>query len=105
MGSRPIVEEETMPYDEKKETVGAPTVREAGRKGGEVRREQLGHEGYAQLGRKGGETVARERGPEFYSEIGHRGGEIGGPRGGARVRELIEKGKQAEARKREDEER
>ncbi len=39
-----------------------------------------------EAGRKGGETVARERGHAFYEEIGHKGGQ--------RVRELIEEGKQ-----------
>ncbi len=43
-----------------------------------------------EAGRKGGEKVASERGHEFYEEIGRKGGEKGGPR----VRELIEKGKQ-----------
>lgn len=47
---------------------GKMTVEEAGRMGGEKRREELGHEG--------------------YSEIGHKGGQ--------RVRELIEEGKEAE---------
>jgi len=49
-----------------------------------------------EAGRKGGETTSRTHGHEFYEEIGHKGGEIGGPRGGQRVRELIEKGKDAE---------
>jgi general stress protein YciG len=44
-----------------------------------------------EAGRMGGEKVRDERGPEFYSEIGHKGGQ--------RVRELIEEGKEAEARK------
>ncbi|NLC55858.1 MAG: Em GEA1 (EM1) [Armatimonadetes bacterium] len=52
-----------------------------------------------EAGRKGGETTAERHGHEFYEEIGHKGGEIGGPRGGQRVRELIEKGKQAEERR------
>ena len=51
-----------------------------------------------EAGRKGGETVKRKYGHGFYEEIGRKGGEIGGPKGGNRVRELIEKGKQAERR-------
>ena len=47
---------------------GGMSVRDAGRRGGEVRREQLGSSG--------------------YSELGHKGGQ--------RVRELVEAGKRAE---------
>lgn len=52
-----------------------------------------------EAGRKGGETVKRKYGHGFYEEIGHKGGEIGGPKGGQRVRELIQKGKQLENRR------
>ena len=42
-----------------------------------------------EAGRKGGEVTARRHGPRFYEEIGRKGG--------AKVRELIEQGKQKEA--------
>jgi general stress protein YciG len=71
---------------------GEMSVRDAGRKGGETRREQLGPQGYALLGRKGGEATASTHGSEFYQRIGQKGGEVGGQR----VRELIEQGRQAE---------
>lgn len=47
---------------------GPMTVKEAGKMGGEARKEELG--------------------PEGYSEIGHKGGQ--------RVKELIEEGKRSE---------
>jgi general stress protein YciG len=49
-----------------------------------------------QAGQKGGERTSETHGREFYEEIGHKGGEAGGKKGGQRVRELIDKGKEAE---------
>ncbi len=51
---------------------GQMTVEEAGRKGGHI----------------GGEATRDKYGPAFYSEIGHKGGQ--------RVKELIEEGKERE---------
>ena len=49
-----------------------------------------------EAGRKGGEKTAKTHGHEFYEEIGHKGGEVGGRKGGQRVKELIEEGKESE---------
>jgi uncharacterized protein len=41
-----------------------------------------------EAGRKGGEVTARRHGPEFYEKIGRKGGQ--------KVKELIEQGKRAQ---------
>jgi len=46
-----------------------------------------------EAGRRGGLRTAETHGEEFYSERGRKGGKIGGPRGGQRVRKLIQEGK------------
>lgn len=80
-----------MPEKKKEEM----SVREAGHKGGEKTAETHGREFYEEIGQKGGEKTARTHGHEFYEEIGHKGGE----KGGQRVKDLIEKGKEAEVKK------
>jgi len=47
-----------------------------------------------EAGRKGGQATARTHDHRFYEDIGHKGG----MKGGQRVRELIERGKEAEQR-------
>jgi len=86
-----------MPEQKKKSS--DMTVREAGRKGGEHTSETHGHEFYEDIGKKGGERTSKTHGHEFYEEIGHKGGEIGGPKGGQKVRELIDEGKRARGEK------
>ena len=46
-----------------------------------------------EAGRRGGEATSETHSREFYEGIGQKGGQKGGPR----VRELIEEGKEAEA--------
>ncbi len=44
-----------------------------------------------EAGRKGGNTTKQRHGPDYYKSIGHKGGQ--------KVRELIQKGKEAAKRK------
>ena len=55
--------------------------------------ERKGRMTVAEAGRRGGMKTAETHGEEFYSEIGRKGGKIGGPKGGQRVRSLIQAGK------------
>jgi general stress protein YciG len=50
--------------------------------------ESSGDMSVSEAGRKGGESTASTHGREFYQEIGQKGGQ--------RVRELIDEGKEAE---------
>jgi general stress protein YciG len=63
------------------------TVQEAGRRGGKTTAKRHGHEFYEKIGKKGGEARKQALGPEGYEALGRKGGQ--------KVRELIEKGKQA----------
>ena len=65
------------------------TVQEAGRRGGRSTAERHGHEFYEKIGKKGGEARKRALGPTGYEALGRQGGQ--------KVRELIRRGKQAEA--------
>ena len=99
-----------------KQGKGDMSVREAGQKGGETRREELGPEGYSNLGHQGVEALREQRGPDAMSEIGKQGGEarkqeLGpegyselGQKGGQRVHDLVEKGKRAQGSNTEEEE-
>ncbi|MBI3948703.1 MAG: hypothetical protein HY321_22525 [Armatimonadetes bacterium] len=78
---------------------GDMSVREAGRKGGETTSERYGHEFYEEIGHLGGEKGGEKGGEARKKELGHEGYEELGHKGGQRVRELIEKGKEAEERK------
>jgi general stress protein YciG len=51
-----------------------------------------------EAGKKGGDATAATHDREFYQQIGHKGGEAGGTKGGHRVRDLVERGKEAERR-------
>jgi len=72
------------------DAAGDMTVREAGRKGGQKVKETRGPEFFREIGRKGGQATAKAHGHEFYQEIGRKGGQ----KGGQRVKQLIEKGKE-----------
>jgi len=70
------------------------TVKEAGRKGGSQTKEKYGSDHYKRIGSMGGTQTSNVHGKNHYQRIGS----LGGRKGGARIKELIEKGKAAEAR-------
>ncbi len=55
-----------------------------------TKKESKGSMTVAEAGRKGGEKTSETHEREFYEEIGHKGGQ--------KVKDLIEKGKEAEKR-------
>ena len=87
---------------------GEITCREAGRRGGEKVKQKIGRAGYAALGRQGGAVTKARYGSDYYTRIGQSGREAlanltheqrqeNGRRGGARVKQLIERGKALES--------
>jgi general stress protein YciG len=49
------------------------SLRDAGRKGGEIIKAEYGVEFYQTIGEKGGESVKQKYGVDFYREIGEKG--------------------------------
>lgn len=98
-----------MSEDVKTERKGGMTVAEAGRKGGLKVRDTHGLDFYQRIGKKGGDKVKALH-PDHYQRIGQMGGracatkgsayysEIG-TKGGQKVKEMIQRGKDAMAEK------
>lgn len=80
--------ESTEDTSERQGEEGGMSVREAGKKGGEVVKQKYGPSFYSEIGHMGGEARKEQLGSEGYEDLGHKGGQ--------RVKELIERGKQAE---------
>lgn len=82
---------ETPKSETKGEAKGEITVHEMGKKGGARTKELYGHEHYVKIGHMGGligGKVPKNRPPGYYEGIGKLGG--------AKMRELIERGKAKE---------